>query len=306
MLLAHLRQGSIKVVEGAWVAPGQVVAACGNSGRSPQPHLHLHLQADAVLGSPTLPFHLVGVVRRSGPDHPPWFYLVLRPREKDLLRLVPSDPKLAKAMHLPVGRCLNYRFRRDREPFRTWQLRVALDLAGQFQLVSSDGGRVSFEEHPGMLAFFDRDETSDLPLDLWTLAVGLTPLTERQTAWSDRPPARLLPLNRLQRLFINLRYPLGGSLESRYQRDWMADEGEERGFWRQRASHVLPLPRRNGWRLESTVEITPADGCTRLEMSFDGHTWELQLESTGLSADGGIPSWDRGVDRFGARTEQLD
>lgn len=41
VLLAHLRAGSIRVHEGQTITPGQVVAACRNSGNSTQPHVHL-------------------------------------------------------------------------------------------------------------------------------------------------------------------------------------------------------------------------------------------------------------------------
>jgi murein DD-endopeptidase MepM/ murein hydrolase activator NlpD len=40
-----LSNGSLRVVLGERVASGQVIAACGNSGRSTGPHLHYNLQA---------------------------------------------------------------------------------------------------------------------------------------------------------------------------------------------------------------------------------------------------------------------
>jgi murein DD-endopeptidase MepM/ murein hydrolase activator NlpD len=43
-MMAHLKPGSIKVSVGERVVAGQQVAACGNSGRSSEPHLHYHLQ----------------------------------------------------------------------------------------------------------------------------------------------------------------------------------------------------------------------------------------------------------------------
>lgn len=42
--LAHLQAGSIAVRSGEWVTQGQTVARCGNSGLSPGPHVHYHLQ----------------------------------------------------------------------------------------------------------------------------------------------------------------------------------------------------------------------------------------------------------------------
>lgn len=42
--LAHLRPGSVRVKRGDQVAVGEPIGACGNSGRSTEPHLHIHLQ----------------------------------------------------------------------------------------------------------------------------------------------------------------------------------------------------------------------------------------------------------------------
>ena len=44
ILLAHLKQNSIKVTQGETVKQGQLLALCGNSGNSSEPHLHFHLQ----------------------------------------------------------------------------------------------------------------------------------------------------------------------------------------------------------------------------------------------------------------------
>jgi len=43
-VLAHFKQGSIKVKTGDKIKTGQVVGLCGNSGNSSEPHLHYHLQ----------------------------------------------------------------------------------------------------------------------------------------------------------------------------------------------------------------------------------------------------------------------
>lgn len=43
-LLAHLQPGSIGIKVGDTVTRGQIIARCGNSGNSSEPHLHFHLQ----------------------------------------------------------------------------------------------------------------------------------------------------------------------------------------------------------------------------------------------------------------------
>lgn len=43
-VLAHLRKGSVTVKIGDEVVVGDVIGKCGNSGQSPGPHLHMHVQ----------------------------------------------------------------------------------------------------------------------------------------------------------------------------------------------------------------------------------------------------------------------
>lgn len=47
VVLAHLRKGSVLVRDGEWVEAGQLIAQVGNSGRSSQPHLHMHVADSA-------------------------------------------------------------------------------------------------------------------------------------------------------------------------------------------------------------------------------------------------------------------
>lgn len=55
-LYAHLQRGSIAVTPGQRVAAGEVLAACGNSGNSSEPHLHFqlmdHRRASVAAGLP--------------------------------------------------------------------------------------------------------------------------------------------------------------------------------------------------------------------------------------------------------------
>jgi hypothetical protein len=47
--MVHLRSGSVRVSAGQAVSEGEPVAACGNSGNSTQPHLHLQVMDSADL-----------------------------------------------------------------------------------------------------------------------------------------------------------------------------------------------------------------------------------------------------------------
>lgn len=82
VLLAHLRSGSVGVQAGAHVDVGQVLAQCGNSGNTTQPHVHLQAtnstQWSSALGlpiafdgphGPSLPQESE-IVHRPGPHAP--------------------------------------------------------------------------------------------------------------------------------------------------------------------------------------------------------------------------------------------
>jgi len=51
--LSHLKKKSIIVKEGDEIRKGEMIARCGNSGRSPQPHLHFQFQLIDKIGAET-------------------------------------------------------------------------------------------------------------------------------------------------------------------------------------------------------------------------------------------------------------
>lgn len=63
--ISHLKEDSFKVKEGDFVKKGQQLANLGNSGRSPQPHIHFQLQATPYIGSKTLKYPLSYYIKQS-------------------------------------------------------------------------------------------------------------------------------------------------------------------------------------------------------------------------------------------------
>jgi urea transporter len=54
--LSHLKNNSVRVKVGDYVKAGDLLAHCGNSGRSPYPHLHFQVQAYPAIGSKTIDY----------------------------------------------------------------------------------------------------------------------------------------------------------------------------------------------------------------------------------------------------------
>lgn len=67
MVLCHLQQGSARVRLGEHVAAGQVMATCGNTGNSTEPHLHLQaISTMDVTVATAVPITLHGGLPRNG------------------------------------------------------------------------------------------------------------------------------------------------------------------------------------------------------------------------------------------------
>jgi len=66
VLLCHLKQHSSLLTVGAQVNAGDTIALCGNSGYSPEPHLHMHVQVTPYLGDKTVPFLLNQYINGTG------------------------------------------------------------------------------------------------------------------------------------------------------------------------------------------------------------------------------------------------
>ncbi len=241
VLLAHLQKDSVRVPLHAWVVPGQMLALCGNSGRSPQPHLHMHVQAAAKIGAATVPFHLSNVLLSQEGSEVRLYALNLCPAENASLTLPKRNVALKKALRLTVGHWLDYEVQTALCEGYKQRLTVNLDMAGQFYLESStprvrasQPPRLAFTLSDDLLACFGREGSQDALLDAFALAVGLTPLAEGSLTWQDKIPQRLLPRENWLKCFSWL---AGACSESRYTRVW---DSRER-LWLQTGEHKLTI-----------------------------------------------------------------
>ncbi|MFM9969833.1 MAG: urea transporter [Burkholderiales bacterium] len=272
VLVAHLRQGSLKVRSGEAVWVGTMIGECGSSGRSPQPHIHLQVQSGEALGSPTHPFHLSCVLTRRDREAAPELALHRRPEEGESVAFAANLVYLQRALHLPADRLLSYEVSQGPgQPSIQRTLRTWITLTGQFRLTADSGASAAYEETFAVFACYDRNRVADRFLDLWLLAQGFTPFSETAYSWRDSPPMQLLPVNLGHRCALALRYPLGGGLHSHYSRSWDTTSAA----WLQVGEHRLLGER----TLTTRAWISPEHGCTRWEAKWDEHLWSAQLSS---------------------------
>lgn len=99
--MCHLKKNSFKVKVGDFVRKGQTVAACGNSGRSPEPHLHFQVQATPYLGSKTIEYPFE-VYRNNSPGKQAIISFAV-PLETSRVSNIAIDENLTKAFEFLPG-----------------------------------------------------------------------------------------------------------------------------------------------------------------------------------------------------------
>jgi urea transporter len=104
--LSHLKPGSITVKPGERIKEGDVIARCGNSGRSPYPHLHFQFQRTPYIGSVTLDYPFSHYIQhRENTFSLHSFEIPLRDEQ---VSNIENHELLSQSMHLIPGKKLSF------------------------------------------------------------------------------------------------------------------------------------------------------------------------------------------------------
>jgi urea transporter len=184
---AHLQAKSLRVKVGDVVTPGMEIGRCGNSGRSPTPHLHFQVQRSKHLGSPTIAFEFGDVILRRDEICQLGTHLV--PEEGSTVRPVHREDGLARALTFMPGTT----YALEAAPGNRKELaQVEIDLRGR-RCLRSPLARLYFDAYDSALVLtgFSGDPSSLLRYLL--LSSGRVPFdSAAEIAWTDSLPRRLL------------------------------------------------------------------------------------------------------------------
>lgn len=183
--LSHFAAKSLRVKVGDWVERGAVLGLCGNSGYSPQPHIHIQVQATNIIGAGTLPFSFVSFANDCG------YHANDLPIEGHKVEPLYPDKQLDRATNFSLDDELNYAVSKNDKPLGTLKMKVKMALDGTFFFETANGA-LFFGKHEGTF-YFHRCTGDDPSLKILYLALPRLPLSPREEMhWEDYVPAELV------------------------------------------------------------------------------------------------------------------
>lgn len=183
--LSHLAAKSIRVSAGDWVERGALLGLCGNSGYSPQPHIHVQVMATGSIGAPTLPFSFV----RYAVDAT--FHANDLPQEGERVEALVSDKALDLRTAFVLDETFRYRVQVAGRKAGELSLVVRMDTDGTFYL-DSGKGRLYFGTHEGTFYHY-RIDGRDPYLKYFMIALPRLPLAFRNgMRWRDSVPVGMV------------------------------------------------------------------------------------------------------------------
>ena len=179
--ISHFATGSIRVKPGDWVVPGMVLGLCGNSGYSPQPHIHVQVQFGEFPSGGTIPFSFVAFIDDVG------FHANGLPVKGSAIHATPVDPQLDALTDFCLNEWYDYELIVDGKVVTTTRLEVHMALDGTFYF-HTRRGQLYFGKEEGTFYFY-RLVGQDEVLRLMFLALPRLPLSfEEGLAWEDALP----------------------------------------------------------------------------------------------------------------------
>lgn len=158
--LSHLRAGTFKVQQGELVKKGQVLAHTGNSGRSPEPHLHFQFQATPHIGSDTLDYPLAHYVVRQINTNKLDVKSFDRPLKDELVQNLQKEALVADALHFVPGQKIKYKvlYADNTESVTEWE--VITDIYNTTYIYCKETRSKAFVYNDGKIHYFTGFEGS--------------------------------------------------------------------------------------------------------------------------------------------------
>lgn len=150
--ISHLKKDSFKVKKEDHVQKGDFLALCGNSGRSPEPHVHFQIQSTPYIGSKTMSYPLSHFISLSS-SHKQYHFFDF-PEEKALVQNAEILKPVSKAFHFLPGQILKFEISDINEEkfIETWEVKT--DYLNNSYFYCNEKKAIAYFENDGNIFYF--------------------------------------------------------------------------------------------------------------------------------------------------------
>jgi len=156
--LTHLKEETFKVKIGDYVKKGDLIANCGNSGRSPEPHIHFQLQTAPFIGAKTLKYPLAYFVSKHNDGYK--FHSFEYPVENQKISKILTTPIVTNAFNFVPGMTIKWLLNNTNE-IVIWE--VFTNSYNQVYIYCQQSKSIAYLQNNGILHYFtsfEGDENS--------------------------------------------------------------------------------------------------------------------------------------------------
>jgi urea transporter/murein DD-endopeptidase MepM/ murein hydrolase activator NlpD len=195
--VSHLQAGSVKVKIGDFVRKGRLIALCGNSGRSPEPHLHFQVQSTPVQGSKTLEYPFSYFLQQiNGKQHLRSFTI---PEEGDIISNIITTPLLTSAYDFQPGMVVKFRYGRNNETEKNTRWEVFTDAFNSKYFFDAESQSSAYFVNDGTMFYFTTfyGDRNSLLYHFYLISFKVLMCNYPDIEISDLIPVHLLKSNRI-------------------------------------------------------------------------------------------------------------
>ncbi len=189
--LSHLKKQSIKVSKGAFVKKGDLIASCGNSGRSPEPHLHFQIQSTPYIGSKTISYPISYFYKRNATVFDLKNYSI--PEEGSFVSNILPNVQLQSAFNFQPGKTIEVKA--DNGQSEKWE--VLTDSYNESYIYCKEVNVYAYFINNGTVFYFTNfiGSKNTLLYHFYTAAYKILLSSEKEIDIKDNYPISILGYN---------------------------------------------------------------------------------------------------------------
>ncbi|MBU4485310.1 MAG: urea transporter, partial [Candidatus Delongbacteria bacterium] len=201
--LSHLKKGSVKVKMWDQVTKGTLLAECGNSGYSPEPHLHIQVQLSYLIGSPGIEFAFNSLkVNEIGIDSK---YL----QKSDSVSPLSTSKNLSRKLQFILDEVFNYIVFKNKKQIKEVKIEVKMDTDGTYYFKEDKHNKLYFGNDKDRFVFYKYDGSYDSILKYFFLALPSIPLSDDENIeWNEFIPDNVLKSSKLPMFIKSFKHSL--------------------------------------------------------------------------------------------------